>query len=193
MLKDFENWYSELVSDERWFEQASMHYRIETFKSVAHKVYVNGITDLPAFSSCPMTHHRQHVYNKLTKLTPDKPKKPWWDKPKEEVKPIHPPLTGEARQKRLQEFLEMVEKAPMMKPIPKPSSREILENGDWRPKPDTIHEPSEVEKRIAYLEHLQTVRECRMRVFREAYPDASPEELKAYLDKFSEIDNPLGL
>jgi len=193
-MKNFDDWYKELTSDERWFEQAGMNHKPETFKDVALKVYTNGMTDSLEFAQTPMKLHRQHVFNKLCKVLPDKVKKPWYLKEIEtkqpELKDI--PLTGEARAKRLQEWMDALAKLPAMKTAPI-SSRELIENGDWRPKPVEIREPTEMEKRTAYIAHVEMVRRCRVKTFRDAYPDSLDDEVQAYLDKFKSIDDPLSI
>jgi len=191
-MKNFDDWYKELTSDERWFEQAGMNHKPETFKDVALKVYTNGMTDSLEFAQTPLKFHRQHVFNKLCKVTPDKVRKPWYLPKEEPKKDEKPPLTGEARAKRLQEWMDALAKIPAMKTAPI-SSRELIENGDWRPKPVEIREPTEMEKRTAYLAHVEMVRRCRVKYFRDAYPDAMDDEVQAYLDKFKAQDDPLNL
>jgi hypothetical protein len=65
-----------------------------------------------------------------------------------------------------------------------------LENSDWRPKPPEIHEPSELEKRETALRHVKEAQDRRRRLFLEAWPDASEEEIEAYVLKFRTIDDP---
>jgi len=194
-MKNFDDWYKELTSDERWTEQASMNHKPETFKDVALKVYTNGMTDSLEFAQTPLKFHRQHVFNKLCKVLPDKVKKPWYLPKEEPKKDEKPPLKRGSPEyiQRLKEWQEVIDKAPMMQPVPKPSSRELIENGDWRPKPPTIHEPSEIEKLTAYRNHYEMVRSCRVKTFRDAYPDSLDDEVQAYLDKFKSIDDPLNL
>lgn len=53
--------------------------------------------------------------------------------------------------------------------------------------------PSKVEQIIGAREHLATAQRARRKLFTEAYPDASEEEIQAYIEKFESIDNPLNL
>ncbi len=194
-MKTFDQFYADLISDELWFEQASMNYRPETFKDVALKIYTNGMTDSLEFVQTPLKFHRQHVFNKLCKITPDKVRKPWYLPKEEPKKDEKPPLQRGSPEylKRLAEWQEQINKAPMMQPVAPVSKRELIENGDWRPKAPTIREPSEIEKRVAYNNHYDTVRLCRTRTFTDAYPDADEAEILAYLDKFKKLDDPLNL
>jgi hypothetical protein len=193
-MKTFEQWYTDLASDEIWFEQATLNHKTETVMATARQIWVNGLSDAENFRVIPFKEHRRHLFNKLCKITPDKVRKPWY-LPKEEpkIEPLNPPLTGEARAQRLKEWMAVVEQAPILKAVAPVSSREIIENGDWRPKPIEIREPTEMEKRTAYLAHVEMVRRCRVKTFRDAYPDAMDDEVQAYLDKFKSVDDPLNL
>jgi len=192
MMKTFEQWYTDLASDEIWFEQATLNHKTETVMATARQIWVNGLSDAENFKVIPFKEHRRHLFNKLCKITPDKVRKPWYLPKEEPKKDEKPPLTGEARAKRLQEWMDALAKLPAMKTAPI-SHKELIENGDWRPKPVEIHEPTEMEKRTAYIAHLEMVRRCRVKYFRDAYPDAMDDEIQAYLAKFEKIDNPLGL
>jgi len=194
-MKNFDDWYKELTSDERWYEQAGMNHKPETFKDVALKVYTNGMTDSLEFAQTPLKFHRQHVFNKLCKITPDKVRKPWYLPKEEPKKDEKPPLKRGSPEyiQRLNEWQEQINKAPMMKPVAPVSKRELIENGDWRPKAPTIREPSEIEKLTAYRNHYEMVISCRTKTFRDAYPDSMDDEVQAYLEKFRSIDDPLNL
>lgn len=201
-MKDFDSFYILLVEDQIWYENASMHHSKITFEATARKVWTIGLADFDNFKVAPISEHRNHVYNKLCKLPPDKVKKTWneialEEKQKEIEKnkpPEEPPLVRGSEQylKRTQEFLEAIQNAPMMKKQAPLTARERIEGDNLRPKPE-IKEPTEIEKRSAYVRHLKRVRESRSMLFLEAYPDAEPEEVQEYLKKFAHIDNPLEL
>jgi hypothetical protein len=191
-MKTFEQWYTDLASDEIWFEQATLNHKTETVMATARQIWVNGLSDAENFKVIPFKEHRRHLFNKLCKITPDKVRKPWYLPKEEPKKDDKPPLTGEARAKRLQEWMDALAKLPAMKTAPI-SHKELIENGDWRPKPVEIREPTEMEKRTAYLAHVEMVRRCRVKTFRDAYPDAMDDEVQAYLDKFKSVDDPLNL
>lgn len=191
-MKDFDSWYIMLIEDERWHEQASMNHAPKTFEETARKVYVQGLADASSFSIIPISEHRKHVYNKVSKLPHDKPKKNWITEAlkKHEVeqkKAEPPPLTGEQRAMKLNEWYEAVQKATINSAVAPISHKEIMENGDWRPKPVTIREPSEVEKRAALNAHIEKINTARRKMFTDAFPDAQEDEIQAYLDKFKTI------
>jgi hypothetical protein len=189
-MKSFTDWYIELIEDERWHEQASMHHSPKTFEETARKVFVLGITE-PTFERIPMSEHRKHVYNKILKITPDKVKKNWWEKAQEgkTVEPVkqEPVLTGEERKMRLNEWYEAVQKASTVNAIPPMSRKEIQENGGWRPKPVEVREPSELEKAAALNAHIEKINAARRKLFLDAYPEAPEEEILAYIKSFEKI------
>ena len=191
MIKDFDQWYALITSDTIWHERASMNHKPETFRKVAEQVYTLGISDSQTFSVTPVKEHRNHVYNKLCKIQPDKVKKDWVAEAQKQQKVEQAetwvPLTGEERAKRLQEFKDMVDATPVIKPIRPVSVKEIIENSDWRPKPPDIKEPTEEEKMIAIVNHKNKLQAARIKVFREKYPTGTVKELQKYLKKFNDI------
>lgn len=199
---NFEPWFALLIEDERFYENASRNHRKETVESTARKVYETESLNRDTFEVKPIVEHRRHVLQKLYKILPDKIVKPWHqiqleEKQQEEAKnkkPEEPPLVRGSEQylKRTQEFIEAIQNAPMMKKQAPLTARERIEGENLRPKPE-IKEPTEIEKRSAYVRHLKRVRESRSMLFLEAYPDAQPEEVQEYLNKFAHIDNPLQL
>lgn len=156
---DFEQFFKELKSDEVWFTNATMNHLPDTITKTANQIYMTGMTDPENFKVIPMKEHRRHLFNKLSKLAPDKVKKPWYIKESDKDKePERPPLTGEERQKKIQEWLDALEKTPKAYAPPKLTSQQIKEEGDWLakkvpPHPSTTAE--EVTKRIIHHEYLK--------------------------------------
>jgi len=108
----------------------------------------------------------------------------------EEVKPAEqsePALTGDARQRKLSEWMAQVKSAKIVNAVPPLSHKQILEEGGWKPKPSEIREPSDVEKAAALNRHIERINNARTALFLEAFPDAEQEEIEAYLTKFKEI------
>lgn len=191
-MNSFDTWYAELCSDERWHEQAAMNHKPETFQAVANKVYVNGLADADTFLITPMREHRQHVFNKVSKLPHDKVKKKWFDVPEPKEKEPEIQISEAEIKRRLAEWQSSNDAIVVNWKVAPLTARERL-NQDVRPLPPDIKEPTEVQKRGAYLNHLRLAQEARVKFYREAFPDASDEEVTAYLDKFREVDNPLGI
>lgn len=174
----FEIWFKELTSDERWFEQASMHYKPETFSDVARQIWVNGLADATNFAVIPMREHRRHLFNKLSKLPPDKVKKQWYlkEEDKKDVKPEAPPLVGEARERWLNKWKEALAQTPAFKTTPKLTSQMIEEEGGVRPKavqPYPATKPSEVYVKQRHLEYIKRNYDAYTK---EKLPDWIPEE-----------------
>jgi len=160
--------------------------------ATARQIWVNGLSDAENFKVIPFKEHRRHLFNKLCKITPDKVRKPWYLPKEEPKKDEKPPLKRGSPEyiQRLNEWQEVIDNAPMMQPVPKPSSREIIENGQWRPKPPTIREPTEEEKLEVAQAYARKMRTARTKLFREKYPEGTVKQLREYLKKWSHFDNP---
>lgn len=202
-MQNFDTWFIHLIEDERFYENASRNHRKETVEATARKIYEVATVDRDMFEITSIAEHRKHLLFKLYKIPADKIKKNWHEialeeKQQEEAKnkkPEEPPLVRGSEQylKRCQEYLDAIKDAPMMKAIAPLSAKERIEGKEWRVKPESIREPTEMEKITAAKNHYATMRVSRMTTFLEAYPDAEPEEIEAYLDKFHKIDDPLNL
>lgn len=186
-MKDFEAFYKELTSDEIWFEPVKMHHKPETLQSIGRRVYMHGIADKDHFLITPMSEFRRHFYNIVCKTPGDKPKnKDWYVKALEKIEPKiieEPPLAGEERMKRIQEWKESLEGLEMISSVPRMTVKQIIEEGDWRAV-STVEPRDEFQRRLALEEHKEKVAKAREQMFRKAYPDASEEEVQAYIDKF---------
>ena len=184
---NFETFYKDLTSDERWLEVTKMNNKGKDFMKACQDVYADACADSLGLDFKPMAEHRRHVYNKLGKMAAMPAK---ISLQQEETKPQgkqEPFLTGEARKQKLAEWMASVQSTQANFKIRPISHKEILENGDWKPKPAEIHEPSEFEKAAAYNNYIEKIRRARTALFLEAFPDAEPEEIEKYLAKFKEI------
>ena len=86
----------------------------------------------------PIQEARKHVYNKLVKEYPgDLPKIDWTKKALEKVeaekKEEWVPVTGEERTKRLKEWESIVKGSTMANALPKPSYKQLAEEGGVLP------------------------------------------------------------
>lgn len=188
-MKSFDSFFTDLTSDQRHYELCQMHYRDETIKAAAWKIYALLLAD-ETLQLRPMSQNRQHLYNLLCKNPPDKKKVDWTAKALEkletEKKEEWVPLTGEARQAKLKEWMEAIEKVEMVSAVPKLTVKEIIEQGDWRAV-TAIAPRSEVEKHIVVESHIEKVNNARRKMFLSAFPDASEEEIQAYIEKFKTL------
>ena len=165
-MKSFPEWYKELCSDVRWFEYTSMNHKGKNFKKAAEFVYAQLLAD-SRLQMREMSENRKHVYNKLGSMPFDFVAPSLQQEEKKEDKEWVP-LTGEARAKKLAEFKAMVDSAP--KAFTK------------KEKPFVR---SEFESRMALEEHKRKANDARRKLFLDAYPDASEEEIQNYINKFS--------
>lgn len=184
-MKDFPEWFKELCSDVRWFEYTSMNHKGKNFKKAAEFVYAQLLAD-SRLQMREMSENRKHVYNKLGSMPFDFVAPSLQQEEKKEDKEWVP-LTGEARAKKLAEFKAMVDSAPKAFTTPKMSAQEIANEGDWLPKKDKPFVRSEFESRVALEEHKRKANDARRKLFLDAYPDASEEEIEAYISKFNSI------
>jgi hypothetical protein len=115
--------------------------------------------------------------------------------PQQKAEPvqIHPQaLTGEERQKRLDEWKAVVNAAPILKPQRKLTTEQMIEEGGVRPK-STLFKRSAVETILAAKEAVKDAQNARRKLFLEAFPDAEQEEIEAYIRQWKSTDDPDGL
>jgi len=186
----FENWWNEMKSNQLWFMRTQEMFGKKNLNQIASEVHLYLIAkdqfkaeDWPGW---------RVLFQSFARKAPDVTTV---HLQQEEISPSYkepdkPPLTGEARARRLKEYLDAIQSAPMLKPVAKPSSREIIENGQWRPKPPTIREPTEEEKLEVAQAYARKMRTARTKLFREKYPDGTVKQLREYLKKWSHFDNP---
>lgn len=137
-MVSFENWLKELISDERWYEYASMQHAPKTFEGIAFKVYMGCVADT-VFK--PMPECRKHVYNIVASTPRDKPRKMNWvdtalAKQAEEERKEWKPASPEHVDKCVAEFDEMMKNAPMNNAFPRIGYKQAVEEGGWLPKKD---------------------------------------------------------
>lgn len=190
-MKSFEDFYTSLTSDEQWFALLRMYHE-ETIRRAATKVWAVLVAD-KIENIRPMNENRKHVYNTVIKDCPvgDKPRgKEWFqveqEKKEAEEKKEWVPLTGEARQAKLKEWMEAITKVEMISAVPKMTVKEMIEQGDWRAATPIVPR-SEVEKHIVVESHIEKVNNARRKLFLSAFPDATEEEITEYLKKFTSI------
>lgn len=193
---NFESFYSDLISDERWF-YLLRQYKNETIKRGAEKVYAQLVADRTV-DIRPMTETRKHVYNTVCKNPGDRVVKDWSQiefekiqkKEEEEKAKEWVPLVGEARQKALAEFKAMVDKSAMINSVPRLTNKEIIESGQVRlPRSNGDYHRSVVEQMVIAKESKERIRECRRKFFLDAFPDATEEEIHAYWQQFPDTND----
>ncbi|HEY3385779.1 MAG TPA: hypothetical protein VGK46_04675 [Saprospiraceae bacterium] len=104
MTKSFDSWFEDLVSNYVWAEPAQMHHRPETFKKIAHKVYMQEVAS-GVFR--PIQEARKHVYNIICNTPGDAKKVDWAGKALKEMEQDKEPvieISEEEIQRRLAEW-----------------------------------------------------------------------------------------
>lgn len=105
-----------------------------------------------------------------------------WKKQKEdEKKPVY---TVDGRD-WLKTWKESIDKLPHAK-VPDLTQEQIIKEGQVKP-PAIEYNPSSVEQIETINRHKAKVKESRRKYFLDAFPDATEEEVQAYIDKFDKI------
>lgn len=187
---NFDKWFNELIEDEIWSSLASMQHKPDTFKTIANRVYMQCVAD---GNFKPISECRKHVYHIVCRTPGDKPKtKPWYEKElekkilKDSEQEEWKPVSSEKRSEYLNQIQAILKETKIVNAMPPMSKKELLEQGDWIPKTKKYEPPSEVERIIILKESKNRIRECRRKVFLDAYPDATEEEIHAYWQKFED-------
>jgi hypothetical protein len=182
---NFDDWIKELISDYQWYSLLRM-YKEETIKKAAEKVFAQLVAD-KVVDIRPMSENRKHVYNIVTKNPGDKEiRKDWYNVEKEkkeaEEKKEWEPVSWEKRAEYLKQVQAEIDKVEDRKIRPLLSG-EAEKKGQYDPpKPNYTGEPSRPIDVV--IEHVNKVNAARRKFFLERKPDASEEEIEAYLQKF---------
>lgn len=183
-MNSFPEWFKDLCSDVRWFENATMSNRGKNFKGAAEFVYAQLLAD-PVLQVRPMVENRKHVYNRLTKMDFDRVF-PQLQQPKEEKKEaVFVPASPEHVAKCVAEFDAMLKNSPMMSSVPKVTHKQAVEQGGWIPAKGpsypmtTAMEAYNKERKIAYYRY------CFDPITRDKLPTWMDEE--AYNAEFDRI------
>lgn len=156
-MNDFSQWFTEMKSNMFWWQRTQEMYGKKDLNKVASEVHLYLMAgdslenaDWPGWRKLFQTFARRSDDITTVSLQQgiiEKPKEDWV------------PLTGEERQKRLQEFLEVVKSAPPVKVIAPISHREIMLNGQVD-KPKEPPYPSTKESEvIAHALHLEYIKQ----------------------------------
>lgn len=178
-MKDFETWYKELTSDEKWLDTMQMIHRYKPIKDVALLVYGIAVSENSGLDD--MQEHRKHVHNKLAKTAVKvqniiQTHQPKVEEPKEEPKNI---ATNEQRDFWLNQLKEQLSKI-QTKPVIKLTNKQIAEEGGWIPKKRAVgFDPGYAP------EHFKKLRECQEKTVRDRHPEFTEEEIQAYVDKLN--------
>lgn len=127
----------ELKKDEMWLEAMRNPSRGKSLDAAIEKVYGQVISD-GTLKQKPIGEHRKHVFNvlgtmKFGVLTGVQLQQEPVKEQTEEEKVIES-VDYETHQKRLADWLKSVAEIPDIKKVPKLTSKQIQEEGQWEPK-----------------------------------------------------------
>lgn len=187
MIQNFEDWYSKLTEDSLWYELLRA-YKGETIRKAGEKVYAQLVAE-GTVSYRPMSENRKHVYNIVCKNPGDKVKKDWYkieEEKKEAVKSEEwKPVSWEKRAEYLKQVQAEINKVADRKIRPLLAGEAELKGQYDPPKPSATCAPAAPVEVV--VEHINKVNTARRLYFLERNPDASEEEIQAYLRKFDVI------
>lgn len=183
-MKDFETWFADLCDNYVWHSPASMHHRPETFKKLAHKVYMEYVAKefFPSIQEA-----RIYVYRIICKTPGDNQKVDWAAKALEkmEKKDEWKPVSWEKRAEYLKQVQAEIDKIDdkRIRPLLK---GEAEERGQCDPpKPRATGHPSAPIEVV--IDIINRTNNARRKYFLEKNPEASEEEITEYLKQFKTI------
>jgi hypothetical protein len=158
-MRNFEQWYADLTSDQLWYELLRA-YKDETIRKASEKVYAQLVAD-KIVDLRPVSENRKHVYNIVCKLPGDKPRGKSWSEialekqvQKSEAEEEWKPASREHVDKCVKEFHEMLANSPMItnQRIPVYARYNVSPAIKIEPHPITTAEQAyEKERHIEYL------------------------------------------
>lgn len=158
----FEDWWVKVTDDDLWWDRVKMKFPRKNHKAVGEDCYTRLLTQPERLHKEDVGDWRRAFWNACIWIK-DEMVRPQLQQ--EEVKsqgPIDPknmPLTGEARDKKLQEWKQKILNEPIAKPMPKLTKKEIADEGDWLPKKPAPYIPTiKTERESLILEAIATVR-----------------------------------
>lgn len=156
----FEEYWYKLVSDEIWYDRIKYQYANKDIKDVANNAFIDLLAQRERWDRQDYSDFRKHLQKWLIYAKPAAVK-PQLQQVIEE-KPSHnkPVVTGEARQKYLQEWLNSVKNVQQQASlVPRLTNKQIADEGDWLPPKDKPHTSTSVEYFIkseihnSYIKH----------------------------------------
>lgn len=141
----FEDFHKAITSDELWMEAMRNPSRGKDLKAAIEKVYGQAVSD-GSLKIAPIGEHRKHVFNTLGKMPFSKVNTVQLQQTevkKEDERPIES-VPYEVHQKRLEDWLKSIAEIPAIKKVPRLTSEQIKEEGQWEPKREKAYHPDEM-------------------------------------------------
>jgi len=159
MKLTFEQFYAKLIEHEIWFDQMKMRFYRKDLKDVANQCFIFLLASEQRWAAQDYQDFRK-CYQSFLSKSPDMVVKPQLQQVEvKEESTSEPILTGEERERKINEWLQAVKSVQTVNPVPKLSRKQIIEEGDWLPKKQLPHPSTsvgEVKKRFIhqlYIKH----------------------------------------
>lgn len=182
----FTKWFEELKENPLWWMRMEEMFGRKDLNKIASEVHLYLLASPERLKANDFSDFRR-LFQTWAQKAPDQAAKPQLQQtdncvPDNGWKPV----SWEKRAEYLNQIQEILKSSTMVNAMPPMSKKEILEQGDWIPKKGEWSPPSEVQKIINLKESKRRIRECRKKVFLDAFPDATDEEIRAYWEKFED-------
>lgn len=138
-----EQFTKEVKSNELWMEMIRVPARGKDLDAAILKVYGQVVSD-ETLTRKPITEHRKHIFNVLGTMPYGKQstgvqlQQESVKKEETKAEPVES-VPYEVHQNRIQAWLDEIAKIPAPKRVPKLTSKEIQEEGQWEPKKQRSH------------------------------------------------------
>lgn len=183
-MTDFQSWYSELKDNKLWWIRINEMNRNKNLNRIAEEVHAYLMArdelkgeDWPRFRT---------LFQSFARNAKEEAVRPQLQQEvKVEVTVQEPPLTGEARQQKLKEWLDVVNQTPMMKTPPKISYAEIAEQGGVRRPKDKPFPKDSPEYIYIKERHIAWIRNSFEPISGQRIPGTLDEE--EFNKKFDEL------
>jgi hypothetical protein len=179
-MRNFDQWYADLISDQLWYELLRA-YKDETIRKASEKVYAQLVAD-KTVDLRPVSENRKHVYNIVCKQPGDKPKGKSWSEialekqvqksEDEEWKPV----SEEERDEWLKKWKLEIDNLQTVNAVPRIGYKQSIEEGGWLPPKQAPYPCTTTEEAYIRDRHFEYVRRYYEPRTGEKLPDWIPEE-----------------
>lgn len=187
-IKTFEQYWEIVTSNDLWYDQIKMRHARKDIRSIAQNAFIDLLTTPQRLAAADPTDFQKHL-SKFLMYAKDEVARPQLqqDEVREEPKgPQEPPLTGEAREAKIKEFVALLRQVGKKeKPLIDGQVEELGQTDP--PKKKGVITPFDPEKQLQVKKELdERTRKGRELWYRENYPLATDEQVTEYLNSFED-------